>query len=166
MALPVLLGATVPSVDDCSRSAPPQGWLECLGISGWLPSESPAGLRRNARLECVGIRNLGEINDSQELAWRKSIEVLEPGRERPRTLALFPDDRAEGLLPDGAIIRLKLSELRLCRPRQWGGCWLVALTTSAVPLNGAFRRGVVEIEPRRIRAAQSISETVLPPVRN
>jgi len=67
---------------------------------------------------------LGEINDSQELAWRKSIEVLEPGRERPRTLALFPDDRAEGLLPDGAIIRLKLSELRLCRPRQWGGCWL------------------------------------------
>src|SRR6188472_3709000 len=67
---------------------------------------------------------LGEINDSQELAWRKSIEVLEPGRERRRTLALFPDDRAEGLLPDAAIIRLKLSELRLCRPRQWGGCWL------------------------------------------
>ncbi len=51
---------------------------------------------------------LGEINDSQELAWRKSIEVLEPGRERRRTLALFPDDRAEGLLPDAAILRLKL----------------------------------------------------------
>ena len=41
----------MPSVDDCSRTAPPpptQGWLECVGISGWLPSESPAGLRRNA----------------------------------------------------------------------------------------------------------------------
>jgi hypothetical protein len=50
---------TVPSVDDCSRTAPPpptQGWLECLGIGGWLPSESPAGLRRNDRLESVGIR--------------------------------------------------------------------------------------------------------------
>src|SRR4051812_25120946 len=61
MALPVLLGATVPSVDDCSRSAPPapaQGRLECLGTGCWLPSESPAGLRRNARLECVGIRRL------------------------------------------------------------------------------------------------------------
>src|SRR5437764_6806409 len=59
MALPVLLGATLPSVDDCSRSAPPaptQGWLECLGMGGWLPSESPAGISRNARLECVGIR--------------------------------------------------------------------------------------------------------------
>jgi pimeloyl-ACP methyl ester carboxylesterase len=59
MALPVLLGATLPSVDDCSRSAPlapTQGWLECLGMGGWLPSESPAGISRNARLECVGIR--------------------------------------------------------------------------------------------------------------
>ena len=33
---------------------------------------------------------LGEINDSQELAWRKSIEVFEEGTARPRTLALFP----------------------------------------------------------------------------
>lgn len=67
---------------------------------------------------------LGEINSSQELAWRKSIEVLEDGAARPRTLALFPEDRCEGLLPDASIIRLKLSQLRLCRPRQWGGCWL------------------------------------------
>jgi hypothetical protein len=27
---------------------------------------------------------LGEINSSQELAWRKSIEVLEEGADRPR----------------------------------------------------------------------------------
>ncbi|MFQ5343917.1 MAG: IS1634 family transposase [Anaerolineae bacterium] len=67
---------------------------------------------------------LGEINSSQELAWRKSIEVLEDGAEQPRTLALFPEDRCEGLLPDASIIGLKLSELRLCRPRQWGACWL------------------------------------------
>jgi hypothetical protein len=32
---------------------------------------------------------LGEINDSQELAWRRSIEVLEDGVARPRTLSLF-----------------------------------------------------------------------------
>jgi hypothetical protein len=43
---------------------------------------------------------LGEINSSQELAWRRSIEVLEDGAERPRTLSLFPADRCEGLLPD------------------------------------------------------------------
>ena len=67
---------------------------------------------------------LGEINSSQELAWRRSIEVLEEGSERPRTLSLFPEDRCEGLLPDASIVRLKLSAVRLCRPRQWGACWL------------------------------------------
>ncbi|MGH6928475.1 MAG: IS1634 family transposase, partial [Dongiaceae bacterium] len=70
---------------------------------------------------------LGEINDSQELAWRRSIEVLEDGAERPRTLALFPEDRCESLLPGETIVRVKLSQLRLARPRQWGACWL-ALT--------------------------------------
>src|SRR5271165_5142493 len=68
---------------------------------------------------------LGEINGTQELAWRRSIEVLEDGETRPRTLSLFPEDRCEGLLADASIVRVKLSELRLCRPRQWGACWLV-----------------------------------------
>jgi hypothetical protein len=67
---------------------------------------------------------LGEINSSQELAWRKSIEVLEEGTDRPHTLALFPDDACEGIAPDESIVRLRLSALRLCRPRQWGACWL------------------------------------------
>src|SRR4030088_206881 len=67
---------------------------------------------------------LGEINDTQELAWRRSIEVFEEGGTPPRTLSLFPEDRCEGLLPDASIVRLKLSQVRLCRPRQWGACWL------------------------------------------
>ena len=67
---------------------------------------------------------LGEINSSQELAWRKSIEVLEDGERVPRSLALFPEDRCEGLAPDASIVRLRLSELSLRRPRQWGACWL------------------------------------------
>ena len=36
---------------------------------------------------------LGEINDTQELAWRRSIEVLEEGTPQPRALSLFPEDR-------------------------------------------------------------------------
>src|SRR6266516_1570926 len=67
---------------------------------------------------------LGEINDTQELAWRRSIEVFEEGAAQPRTLSLFPEDRCEGLLPDASIVRLKLSQVRLCRPRQWDACWL------------------------------------------
>ena len=67
---------------------------------------------------------LGEINGSQELAWRRSIDVLEDGSDRPRTLALFPEDACEGIASDESVVRLKLSELQLCRPRQWGACWL------------------------------------------
>src|SRR5688572_21242435 len=61
---------------------------------------------------------LGEINSSQELAWRKSIEVLEDGGgDKARTLSLFPEDRCEGVVADESVVRLKLSQLRLERPR-------------------------------------------------
>ncbi len=68
---------------------------------------------------------LGEINSSQELAWRKSIEVFEDGQVRPSTLALFSADRCEAVIAEESVVRVRLSELELCRPRQWGACWLV-----------------------------------------
>ena len=67
---------------------------------------------------------LGEINSSQELAWRRSIEVLDEATQAPRTLALFAEDRCEAVVPDASIVRLRLAQLRLERPRQWGACWL------------------------------------------
>src|SRR5436305_15005643 len=70
---------------------------------------------------------LGEINDTQELAWRRSIEVLEDGAAQARTLSVFPEDRCEGLLADAAIVHVKLSQLQLRRPGQWGACWLALL---------------------------------------
>src|SRR5213595_3538716 len=70
---------------------------------------------------------LGEINDTQELAWRRSIAVVEDGAAQARTLSLFPEDRCEGLLADASIVGVRLSELRLRRPRQWGACWLALM---------------------------------------
>src|ERR1700704_3408924 len=67
---------------------------------------------------------LGEINSNQQEAWRKTIEVLEAGRERPQTMALFPADRAPEEMDDETIVRIKLNEMALCHPRQWGACWL------------------------------------------
>src|SRR3954454_9452908 len=67
---------------------------------------------------------LGEINSSQAAAWRKSIEVLDEDAGRARTLALFPEDRCDAVADDASVVRLRLSDLRLCRPRQWGACWL------------------------------------------
>ena len=67
---------------------------------------------------------LGEISPSQAAAWRKSIEVFDEDAGHSRSLALFPEDRCAGLTPDSSIVQLRLSEMRLCRPRQWGACWL------------------------------------------
>ncbi len=68
---------------------------------------------------------LGEINSSQAEAWRRAIEVFDEDEGRPRSLALFPEDRCE--VCDDDVVRLRLSEMRLCRPRQWGACWLAGV---------------------------------------
>ena len=78
---------------------------------------------RGGRVVQRHVLYLGEINSSQELAWRRSIEVLDEGSDTPRSLALFPED-CEGLLADESVVRLRMSRMRLVRPRQWGGCWL------------------------------------------
>lgn len=66
---------------------------------------------------------LGEINNSQQDAWRKSIEVFEEGKARPSTVALFPEERTEPL-NDLNIVRVRLDAMALLRPRQWGARWL------------------------------------------
>ena len=67
---------------------------------------------------------LGESNDSQAHAWRRSIEVIDEREDAPRTVALFPEDRIEECVLDTSVVRLRLSQLRLCQPRVWGSCWL------------------------------------------
>ena len=66
---------------------------------------------------------LGEINDSQQAAWRKTLEVFDEQQQRFTPLSLFPEDR---LVPADAIdsVRVKLSEMKLERARPYGNCWL------------------------------------------
>jgi hypothetical protein len=66
---------------------------------------------------------LGEINDSQRETWRKTIEVFDEGARAPRTMALFPEDRPVDL-NDEEVVQIRLKDLQLRRPRQWGACWL------------------------------------------
>src|SRR5271166_6026382 len=65
---------------------------------------------------------LGEINSSQAADWRRAIEVLDADTGRPRTIALFPEDRCVAAASDKSVVQLRLSDMRLCRPRQWGAC--------------------------------------------
>ena len=66
---------------------------------------------------------LGEINDSQRAGWCRTIEAFDEDGEQSRQIALFPEDRAAPAL-DCDVVHVRLSGLRLRRPRQWGTCWL------------------------------------------
>src|SRR5512134_735338 len=65
---------------------------------------------------------LGEINDSHRAAWIKQIEALDD-RTQPHRLALFPDDVQVPSHAAACGVQVRLGELRLHRPRQWGACW-------------------------------------------
>jgi len=66
---------------------------------------------------------LGEINDSQQAAWRRTLEVFDEGQQRYTPLSLFPEDRP---VPADAIdsVQVKLSQMKLERARPYGNCWL------------------------------------------
>jgi transposase len=66
---------------------------------------------------------LGEINDSQQAAWRKTLEVFDEDKRDFATVSLFPDDR-EIAANDVDALQVKLGEMQLERPRAFGGCWL------------------------------------------
>ncbi len=78
---------------------------------------------------------LGEINDQQQAAWQKSINIFEVGQCKPRTVALFPEDRVVET-SNAEIVRIKLSELQLRHPRQWGACWLACQLYEELQLDG------------------------------
>jgi Transposase DDE domain len=80
----------------------------------------------NGRVAQRHLLYLGEINSVQAESWRRAIEVFDEDQGRSRSLALFPEDRCE--TPAGEdVIRLRLSEMRLYRPRQFGACWLAGV---------------------------------------
>ena len=82
---------------------------------------------------------LGEINSSQERAWRKSVEVFDERTEQSRTLSLFPEDRLDEGVVDDSVVRLCLAQLRLCHPRMWGGCWLALKLWETLELDRFWR---------------------------
>ena len=73
---------------------------------------------------------LGEINDSQREVWRRTIEVIDEGTRRQ--VALFPEADA-GRRRD--VIGIRLSELQLRRPRQWGACWMAGVLWQQLKLD-------------------------------
>ncbi len=66
---------------------------------------------------------LGELNDSQQAQWCSALDVLDESHDCVRQMSLFPDDR----IPPPEVsnpVQIRLSQMTLRHPRQWGGCWL------------------------------------------
>jgi hypothetical protein len=83
---------TMPSVDDCSRTAPPPApsgvagmrrnqWLASVGITGWNASESPAGLRRNTQvaeaIERFGTPEIFNTHQGSQFTSPRFVSVLQ-----------------------------------------------------------------------------------------
>ena len=65
---------------------------------------------------------LGELNDSAQARWLKTIEVFNAQGES-RQLKLFPSD-VEPPADDSAVARVRLDQVRLERSRRFGDCFL------------------------------------------
>lgn len=78
---------------------------------------------RSGRVVQRRVLYLGEINDRQQAAWRKTLEVFDEAEQRARTLSLFPEDRE---IPADALdgVQVKLAEMELRRARAFGSYWL------------------------------------------
>ncbi len=86
---------------------------------------------------------LGEINDQQQAAWRKTLEVFDEAEQRYTTMSLFPDDRE---LPGDALdsVQVRLSGLELRRPRVFGSCWLACELWQQLELDEFWRQHLPE----------------------
>ena len=86
---------------------------------------------------------LGEINDQQQAAWRKTLEVFDEAEQRYTTMSLFPDDRE---IPADALdsVAVRLSGLELRRPRIFGNCWLASELWRQLGLDEFFQQRLPE----------------------
>jgi transposase len=86
---------------------------------------------------------LGEINDQQQAAWRKTLEVFDEAEQRFTTMSLFPDDRE---IPADAVdsVQVRLSGLELRRPRVFGNCWLACELWQQLGLDEFWRQRLAE----------------------
>jgi transposase len=81
---------------------------------------------------------LGEINDSQKVAWCRCKEVFdEPGGQWHQVM-LFAEDREAPELAQEAV-HVRLHELKVLRPRQWGACWWSGVLWEQLRLDDFWR---------------------------
>lgn len=70
---------------------------------------------------------LGDLNGRQEASWQKTIDLFTgDGDAAPQQVSLFPQEHMplDAGLRKIPAVGIRLSGMRLLKPRQWGACWL------------------------------------------
>jgi hypothetical protein len=108
---------------------------------------------------------LGEINDTQQAAWRKQLEAFDETTQRSEQIALFPEDRE---IPPDALhgLQVKLSALTLERPRVFGDCWLACRLWDELHLSEFWRErlpdGKAEVSWVKVLELLTVRQLVAP----
>ena len=93
---------------------------------------------RGGRVVQRQLLHLGELNDSQHAGWVRSIEALSADSGPVRQLALFPDDNDQLPALDCEAVRIRVAEMQLRKPRQFGACWLALHLWNLLSLDELF----------------------------
>jgi hypothetical protein len=108
---------------------------------------------------------LGEINDTQQAAWHKSLDVLNEATQRIEQICLFPEDRD---IPPEVLngLQVKLSELTLQHPRVFGDCWLACRLWDELHLGAFWRQrlpdGKAEVSWGKVLELLTVRQLVAP----
>lgn len=107
---------------------------------------------------------LGELNDSAQARWLKTIEVFNEQGETQQ-LKLFPS-HVEPPADDPQVARVLLNKVRLERTRQFGSCWLGLEFWKRLALDRFFEEAVDEHEAdvpwSRVAAVLAINRLCAP----
>jgi len=107
---------------------------------------------------------LGELNDSAQARWLKTIEVFNEQGETQQ-LKLFPS-HVEAPPDDPQVARVLLNKVRLERTRQFGSCWLGLELWKRLALDRFYQEAVDEQEAdvpwSRVAAVLAINRLCAP----
>jgi len=107
---------------------------------------------------------LGELNNSAQARWLKTIEVFNEQGEAEQ-LKLFPSE-VEPPANDPQVARVLLNKVRLERTRQFGSCWLGLQLWKRLGLDSFFEGAVDEHEAdvawSRVAAVLAINRLCAP----
>lgn len=84
---------------------------------------------------------LGEITHDQEKAWRKTLKVFDVDQNKSVYKYLFAREE-ESLCEDIDAIPVRLSQLRLSKPRAFGDCWLGCEIWDSLQLDAFWQKRI------------------------